>query len=527
MYEKLTELIASENYNEALYELQEEVLHIEERTPLEAGKLCVLEATLWEVLNDSTAEFEAIRKGFIYDPQNYELYYMLSLYYRNENINRSYLCAEMAYFYCDDEADREVILGDINALRKDPSMRVRDTSIVILSYNDLEIMRDCIASVENSIPSEHLEIIVVDNASTEEGLKSFLHECEKNAPCSFKLIENSENLGFSKGCNIGAAAAGGDNDIFFLNNDAVLMPTSLFFLRMGLYDNRNVGACSALSNSASLQEIPEDEILSAWGENRPDIGKAKEGIDTAADEIPLPWYRRAGYKNAIEIFKTYARFKAVPERNAYLKCFRLTGFALLLSRDAIDAVAPDMKVFDEFFSPAYFEDDDLGIRIARAGFDQYLCTNSLIYHNGGSGFMGNNELMEISRNKFRDKWGFDIWGYSVPDEDVVNKVISFAKEEKRSLKIIDFSCGLGATDALLKISLPDSFVAGVCRTPFEAGIAARIADEVAFGDMNTMRIPWKRHSFDVVIIEKGAVNQGMISECLCEGGICIEQEVSE
>ncbi len=516
MYDKLTELISNGEYNEALYEFQEEFFHIDERTPLDAAKLCVLEATLWETLFDSNAEFDAIARGISYDPRSYELFYMLGLYYRNININKAYLCMEMALFYCEDEADLETIKAEMEAVASETSMRVRKVSIVILSYNDLDIMMDCIASIEETMPPGSYEVIVVDNASTERGVSEFLRGKRDTAPYPFKLIENETNLGFSAGCNIGTLACSEGNDIFFLNNDAVLMPNSLFFLRMGLYENRNVGAVSALSNSASLQEIDSQTILGYLGR--------KDLLLSDAESCEIPWHKRVGYKEAVGIFREYAQHKTVPSRNPYMRCFRLTGFALLVSEDALRTVAPDKKVFDEFFSPAYFEDDDLGIRIARAGYEQYLCTNSLIFHNGGSGFGSGNDLMEISHRKFIEKWGFDIWGYSLPRKGSADRAIELARQNNEKLRIIDFTCGLGATAAYIKNRLPEAFVAGVCSTSFEAGIAANIADDVVFGDMNTMRLPWKSHSFDVVLTEKGLISRGRIQECLRNDGICIDQE---
>ena len=506
MFEKLTELISTGNYREALYEFQEEFFHIDERTPLEAAKLCVLTATLWEQLEDSVAEFDTIAKGLSYDPTNYELYYMLGLFYHELNADQAYLCFKMALMYCGDEDDRKVITESLNLLLASRHVRVRGTSVMILSYNDLEIMKDCIRSVEESFPKDELEVVVVDNASTEDGLIEYLREKEKTADYSFKLIENGENLGFSKGCNIGAAACDPDNDIFFLNNDAVLVPGSFFYLKMGLYDNRNVGAVSALSNSASLQELP----ASFFGQENGEDG--------------LMWHKRIGYQKAFEIFSACARSRVVPMLRPYIASFRLTGFALLVSRTALDAVMIDGKVFDEFFSPAYFEDDDLCMRIARAGFLQYVCRNSLIYHNGGGSFMGDGTLMDKGREKFKEKWGFDVWGYSLPWFEAADKVIQIAGKNKGQLRVLDFTCGFGVTGAYIKEKVPTAYVAGVCRTGFEAGIARNLVDDAIFGEMNTIRLPWESHSFDVVLADTTMVSRGRISECLKEGGIGITQE---
>lgn len=510
MFDELTELILNGDYDEALYVFQEEFFHIDEIAPLDAARLCVLEASIWEALSDPVAELDAIARGLKYDPGNYELFYMLGLHYFNININQSFLCMEMALFYCDSEDDRTAIEDYLRELRKNPSMTVRNTSIMILSYNDGEILRDCISSVEEYVPPGSYEIVVVDNASKDEEVLEFLRGKRDTAGYNFVLIENDENVGFPAGCNIGAAICDPGNDIFFLNNDAVLTQNALFFLRMGLYESRDVGAVGPLSNSASLQEV-DRELISGANEFSGDI----------------PWHRQAGYRKALQIFKEYALGESTIMRDPYIRVFRLTGFALLLSREAMEAVSDEGRVFDELFSPAYFEDDDLGIRVARAGFKQLVCRNSFVYHNGGSGFGDAGDVMEISRQKFAEKWGFDIWGYSLPWFEAADAVIELAREKKSGLRIIDFSCGFGATAAYIKSKCPEVYVAGVCRTSFEAGIAKNLADDVAFGELNTMRLPWRRHSFDVVLAERQYVCKCRISECLCEGGKAVTDEQEE
>ncbi len=512
MFDKLSEVIAQGEYQEALYEFQEEYFHIEERTPSEAAGLCTLEASIWEALSDGTAEFDAISRGLSYDNTNYELYYMLGLYYLNININRAYLCMEQALRYCDVEEDREVIVSSFNDIKENHGVSVRGVSVMILSYNDLELLKMCISSVEETFPKNSFEIVVVDNASTQEGVIEYLRDKEKSADYCLKIIENDENTGFPAGCNLGAAHCSKDNDIFFLNNDACMTPGAIFWLRMGLYDNRSVGATGPLSNSASLQEI---DGRSFW-ELIPE--------DAKDEENPGRWHKKMEPEKAFEAFKIYAGSRSTLLRNPYIKSFRLTGFALLISREAVNTVAIDGKVFDELFSPGYFEDDDLGIRLARAGFEQYICQNSFIYHNGGGGFEGHNDAMETSREKFREKWGFDIWDYSLPWTEACEQVLELSKEKKEILRVLDFTCGFGANASYIKSRKKDIFIAGVCRSSFAAGIAGRIADEVTFGELNTVRIPWEDYSFDVVIAEKEFVSRGQVFHCLRPGGVWIGDE---
>ncbi len=511
MFDKLSELISQGELQDALYEFQEEFFHIDERTASEAAKLCVLEASIWEGLNDGTAELAALYKGLFYDYTNYEIYYMLGLYYMNINVNWAYLCLEIALDYCISDEDMQVIRSSFDMVKNTPGIRVRNTSVMILSYNDLDLIRMCIESVEKYAPPEGTEIVVVDNSSTEAGVIEYLKEAEKASKLPFKLVLSNENLGFPAGCNLGVSYCDPENDIFFLNNDAVLTPLSLFWLRMGLYANRNVGATSAFSNSASLQEIGKECFKPYF----------PEGYAGNPDK---PWHKNLSPAEAYKVFESYAGSAPLDYKNPYIKSFRLTGFALLLSNDAILVAATDGKVFDEVFSPGYFEDDDLGIRLACAGYEQYICKNSFIYHNGGGGFSGHSDAMERGREKFEQKWGFDVWSYSLPWQSACDEVVLLAKEKKGILKVLDFSCGLGANASYIKSKVSNVFIAGVCANSFAAGIAANIADDTTFGDANTTRLPWEDHSFDAVIAEKAFVSRGQVGRFLAPGGENINEE---
>lgn len=528
MFEKLTDLISQGDYKEALYEFQEEYFYINERTPSENAKLCLLEASIWEGLNDGTAEINALYNGLYYDFTNYEIYYMMGLYYQNINVNWAYLCMEMALKYCDVHEDIAVIESSFDVVKKMPGVRVRGTSVMILSYNGLEFLKLCIDSVESYAPDDTTEIIVVDNASTQDGVREYLLEKERSSNLKFTLVLCDENLGFPKGCNVGASYADPDNDIFFLNNDAVLMPLSLFWLRMGLYDNRDVGATSALSNSASLQKFDVHKFTEFVGimadmtrDNNQEYIKVYEALKEDAD---VAWNKMVEPAFALSLFQKYVFTQKTTLVNKYISAFRLTGFALLVSRNAINDVVFDGKLFDESFSPGYFEDDDLGIRISCAGYKQYICKNSFIFHNGGDGSFGQSQTMLRGQKKFEEKWGFDIWGYCYPWLTACHEVIRLADLNKGMLKVLDFSCGFGANASYIKSIEPNVHIAGVCVNSFAAGIALNIVDEVAFGDANTTRLPWEDHSFDVIIAEKAVVSGGQIGRFLKPGGVYISDE---
>lgn len=86
-------------------------------------------------------------------------------------------------------------------------------SVVIVNYNGLKFLQDCLDTAFQKAFSKHdFEIIVVDNNST-DGSQQLL----RNRP-DITYIESKINTGFTGGNNLGAKAAKGDI-LFLLNND--------------------------------------------------------------------------------------------------------------------------------------------------------------------------------------------------------------------------------------------------------------------------------------------------------------------
>ena len=86
-------------------------------------------------------------------------------------------------------------------------------SIVVPLFNKVELTRACVASVvEHTAPGTY-ELVLVDNASTDE-TPAFC----ASLPDDVVVIRNQENLGFARASNQGAEAATGDH-LVFLNND--------------------------------------------------------------------------------------------------------------------------------------------------------------------------------------------------------------------------------------------------------------------------------------------------------------------
>ena len=97
-----------------------------------------------------------------------------------------------------------------------------DVSVVILSYNVAPLLKDCIDSIFKYTKDIGFEIIVVDNASTDDSA-----EVAKSFGSKIKFIQAKENLGFAKGNNLAIKQVKGKY-ILVLNPDTLFLENSLY-----------------------------------------------------------------------------------------------------------------------------------------------------------------------------------------------------------------------------------------------------------------------------------------------------------
>lgn len=93
-----------------------------------------------------------------------------------------------------------------------------DISVIVVSWNAKKYLEECMRSILNCTESYDVEIIIVDNASS-DGSPEFI---KQNYP-DVKLICSYENLGFAKANNIGIAYSRGKY-LFLINSDVVVYP---------------------------------------------------------------------------------------------------------------------------------------------------------------------------------------------------------------------------------------------------------------------------------------------------------------
>ncbi|MBC7224061.1 MAG: glycosyltransferase family 2 protein, partial [Anaerolineae bacterium] len=96
-----------------------------------------------------------------------------------------------------------------------------DFSVIVVNWNTRDLLRECLASVVAQVGEVALELLVVDNASTDGSAQMVPQEFPQA-----RLWENAENRGFAAANNQAIAQARG-RYLFLLNSDAALRPGAL------------------------------------------------------------------------------------------------------------------------------------------------------------------------------------------------------------------------------------------------------------------------------------------------------------
>ncbi len=90
-----------------------------------------------------------------------------------------------------------------------------------------------------------MQVLLIDNGSADETARVLPEFGKQLFGSAFTLIRNSENLGFARACNQGAATADAPL-LFFLNNDTLVQPGWLAPLLAELRRDVRLGACGPL-----------------------------------------------------------------------------------------------------------------------------------------------------------------------------------------------------------------------------------------------------------------------------------------
>jgi GT2 family glycosyltransferase len=217
-----------------------------------------------------------------------------------------------------------------------------DATVTIVNYNTRAKLADCLQSIRDTTQGLAIEIIVVDNGST-DGSPAAVGEQHPEVD----LVENGRNLGFSGGNNAGIrhALERGAEWVVLVNNDAVLAPDAIERMRAAAAARPAAGM---LAGKLFFDE-PPDRIWFAGQRVWPALGYS--GRPRGYGRSDAPRYRRPGPTD------------------------RAVGAFMAVSRELIERVG---DLDDELF--AYGEDIDWSLRAREAGFDVWFVPDAVAWH---------------------------------------------------------------------------------------------------------------------------------------------------
>ncbi len=328
------------------------------------------------------------------------------------------------------------------------------TSIIILTYNKLEYTKLCIESIRKFTKKGCFEIIVVDNASSDETVK-WLTEQE-----DIIAILNDENKGFPAGCNQGIEIARGES-VLLLNNDVIVSPYWLSNLNDALWSSEEIGAVGSSTNSISYHQA------------------IRVNYDTITNML------------------NFAKIQNNQDKQSMEERIKLVGFSMLMKKSVLDEVG----MLDERFSPGNYEDDDLSYRIVLAGKRNIFCKNAFIHHFGSVSFDDQSPeytaLLATNRQKFKEKWQFDP-NYS---SNIRAEIIGMIEEKSysKAINVLAIGCGCGATLLRVKSIYKDANLFGI-EIDKASGEVANMLLPTLIGNIEDIDLPFDEKFFDFIIL---------------------------
>ncbi|MFC0414206.1 glycosyltransferase [Cytobacillus solani] len=351
------------------------------------------------------------------------------------------------------------------------------TSIIILTYNNLEYTKQCLESIRKYTDRDTYELIIIDNNSVDDTKEWLLKQDD------IRVIINKENLGFPRGCNQGIGIAKGEN-ILLLNNDVIVTENWLSNMVNSLYSEDRIGAVGPVTNSAAYYTA-----------------------------IPVE------YSNLNEMHNFAQRFNK-SDSEKWEERLKLIGYCMLIKREVVDKIG----LLDERFTPGNFEDDDYSVRIRQAGYKLLLCKDTFIHHYGSvswkENISGYGELLSENEKKFMGKWGTNSSSYII-HHDLISKL---PFHEEAEFKILHIGCKSGGTLLKIKDKFKHASLYGMETNKYEVSEVERIANIIK--EDEPLSRAYSREYFDAILITdfKQYVPSNLLKEvkrCLKKNGILL------
>lgn len=220
-----------------------------------------------------------------------------------------------------------------------------NVSVVIVNWNTVGLLHNCLHSLGAASTGDTLEIIVVDNASQDDSAAMVQREFP-----TVRLIENVDNLGFARANNQGLAISQG-RYVLLLNSDTLAQPNSISALVAFMDEHPQAGAVSPRLRRPNGTPQP-----------------FAFGNDPTLRYLLRRAFNRLVWRRSMHDWHTLDT----------LRVHWVSGACLLVRRAVYERIGGlDEAIF------MYFEDNDWCLRMRNAGWAVYYHPAASIIHLGG------------------------------------------------------------------------------------------------------------------------------------------------
>jgi len=288
-----------------------------------------------------------------------------------------------------------------------------EVSIIIPVHNHLDLTQSCLASLLLHRSDIAFEVIVVDDASDDDS-RAFLCDIK-----GLRLLHIDLQSGYVLACNKGASEARGKM-LVFLNNDTVVQAGWLDAL-LDLFDrfpDSGIAGAKLLYPNGVLQE--------AGGAIFNDGSVWNTGRFEQADNARYNYVREVDY---------------------------VSGATLAIRKKVFE----QLKGFDTHFSPGYFEDTDLAMRIRATGLKiRYTPFSNVVHQEGATSGTDLESGMKAFQTphqiKFHERWQSTLASYpSRPKSDEENRLQVFQTSRKKILVLDEHTPRTDADSGSLRL----------------------------------------------------------------------------
>jgi GT2 family glycosyltransferase len=227
-------------------------------------------------------------------------------------------------------------------------MRVKN-SVIIVTYNSAYVITHCLDELIKSVSNQSFEIIVVDNASTDETLGIF-----EGFMGNLRIIRSKRNLGFAGGVNRGITSSSGEY-ILLMNPDLTINSQCIGGMMDFLATHEGIGAVGVRLNYPN-------------GERQPSCRRYPTLRAVLANRISL--FRNIFGREILAHYLMEDASISEPEEVEWI-----IGACMMFRREAFQEVG----LFDEDFF-LYFEDADWCYRARRTGWKVYYLPQFAAIH---------------------------------------------------------------------------------------------------------------------------------------------------